>query len=185
MVPAGPGRLEHRTRAKQWESRADDVVKELRAEVRRIAGTEVFCHIVEVADDAADHLEEAAFYAALLYETAPPSELPSSLVELADLLASGAQAFRQAMELAHHVHRGGTREAVDRFLEAAERVVTIEHRTDERERAVTAALMAAPSGGRQLLMLTEICRQLEEAADALMLASLKLRDHMLGDALFA
>ncbi len=100
---SGAGRrdalAQHAVRAKKWESRADDVVKELRSTVRRISGTEIFCGIVETADDAADHLEDAAFLAGLLFESAPPAELPEPLLTLADLLADGTQAFRQTMEL--------------------------------------------------------------------------------------
>ncbi|MGO8919485.1 MAG: DUF47 family protein [Stellaceae bacterium] len=172
-------------RAKLWESRADDVVKEMRSTVRRISGTEIFCRIVETADDAADNLEDATFLTRLLFDSVPPAALPEPLLVLADLLADGTQAFRQAMETAQYVHRGGERDAVQRFLEAAERVVTLEHQTDERERAVTTALMKTPLDSRQLYLLGGIAHHLEAAADALLHASLKLRDHILGDVTFA
>lgn len=176
---------QHATRAKQWESRADDVVKELRSTVRRISGTEIFRAIVETADDAADHLEDAAFLTRLLFDTAPPTELPEPLLVLADLLADGCQAFRRTMDSAQYVHRGSDRDAVQRFLEAADRVVAVEHQTDERYRAVTTALMSADLNHRQFYALGEIAHHLETAADALMLASFKLRDHVLGDVMFA
>lgn len=176
---------QHAVRAKLWESRADTVVKELRSTVRRIAGTEVFCRIVETADDAADHLEDAAFLAQLLFGSARPDALPEPLLVLADLLADGAQAFRRTMEQAQYVRRGGEREAVQRFLETAERVVTVEHQTDERERAVMTMLMSATLDCRQLHMLSAIAHHLEAAADALLRASLKLRDHVLGEVMLA
>jgi uncharacterized protein Yka (UPF0111/DUF47 family) len=186
---AGPERSEalaqHAARAKQWESRADEVVKELRSTVRRISGTEVFRGIVETADDAADHLEDAAFLTRVLFESAPPAELPEALLVLADLLADGCQAFRRTMDFAQYVRRGGERDAMQRFLEAADRVVAVEHQTDERYRAVTAAMMSAPLDFRQFHALGAIAQHLEAAADALMLASLKLRDHVLGDVMFA
>ena len=172
-------------RAKHWETRADDMVKELRSTVRRIAGTEIFCQIAETADDAADDLEDAAFLARLLFDSAPPAELPEPLLALADLLAEGTQAFRQTMESAQYVHRGSDRDAVQRFLEAADRVVTVEHQTDERERALTTALMNASLDCRQLHMMTAISHHFEAAADALLHASLKLRDHVLGDVMLA
>ena len=175
----------HAQRAKQWESRADDVVKELRSTVRRIAGTEIFRSICETADDAADHLEDAAFLTGLLFETAPPAEMPEPLMALSDLLVDGCQAFRHTMESAQFVHRGGDRDAVQRFLEAADRVVSVEHQTDERYRAVTTALMKAELNCRQFQALAEIAHHLEAAADALMLASYRLRDHVLGDVMFA
>ncbi|HXZ01525.1 MAG TPA: DUF47 family protein [Stellaceae bacterium] len=181
----GEGLAEHAARAKLWESRADDVVKEMRSTVRRISGTEVFCRIVETADDAADDLEDATFLANLLFESAPPAALPEPLLLLADLLADGAQAFRRTMESAQYVRRGGERDAVQRFLEAADGVVTVEHQSDERERAVVTALMKTPLDARQLHMIAAIAHHLEAAADALLHASLKLRDHILGDVMFA
>jgi uncharacterized protein Yka (UPF0111/DUF47 family) len=180
----GEAFAQHAQRAKLWESRADDLVKEVRATVHRISGTEIFCQIVETADDAADHLEDAAFHAKLLFAIAPPTELPEPLMVLADLLVDGAEAFRRAMESAQYVHRGGERDAVQRFLEAAERVVTVEHQTDERHRADTTVLMNANLEYRQVHLLSAIDQHLEEAADALMRASLKLRDHVLGDVMF-
>ncbi len=181
----GDGLAEHAARAKLWESRADDVVKDMRSTVRRISGTEIFCNIVETADDAADDLEDATFLANLLFDSAPLAELPEPLLVLADLLADGAQAFQRTMETAQYVRRGGERDAVQRFLEAADRVVTVEHQTDERERAVTTALMKTPLDSRQFYMLAGIAHHLESAADALLHASLKLRDHILGDVMFA
>ena len=54
-------------KAKQAESRADDIVKETRLTVRRNPGTEVFSRILEVADDAVDDLEDSAFLAGLSF----------------------------------------------------------------------------------------------------------------------
>ena len=175
----------HAAQAKLWETRADDVVKAMRSTVRRISGTEIFCRIVETADDAADNLEDATFLARLLFDSAPPAALPEPLLVLADLLAEGSQTFRRTMEAAQYVRRGGERDAVQRFLEAADRVVTVEHQTDEQERAVTTALMKTPLDCRQLHMLGGIAHHLEAAADALLHASLKLRDHILGDVIVA
>ena len=63
-------------RAKLAESRADEIVKETRVTVRRIPGTEVFRKLLEVADDAADDLEDSAFLAGLLSGQAMHTKLP-------------------------------------------------------------------------------------------------------------
>jgi uncharacterized protein Yka (UPF0111/DUF47 family) len=130
-------------------------------------------------------LEDAAFLARLLFDSAPPAELPPPLLVLADLRSDGAQAFRRTMETAQYVRRGGERDAVQRFLETAERVFTVEHQTDEQERAMMTALMATALDARQLHMLSGIAHHLEGAADALLRASLRLRDHVLGDVILA
>ncbi len=100
-------------------------------------------------------------------------------------VADGTQAFQRTLEAAQYVRRGGERDAVHRFLEAADRVVTIEHQRDERERAVTMKLMTMVLDARQLHLLSAIARHLESAADPLLIASLTLRDHILGDVMLA
>jgi uncharacterized protein Yka (UPF0111/DUF47 family) len=177
------GRAENAQLAKQLESQADEVVKSIWATAQRIAGTEIFRRIVETADDAADPLEDAAFLAAV----APDGvvhQVPAPLAGLADLVLEGAQSLRRAMAAAPEVHRGGSREPMRNFLEAADRLVTVEHQTDARERDVTVALMAAPIDSRQLHLFGEIARHLEEAADSMLRAGLMLRDHIMGNVMF-
>jgi len=171
-------------RAKLAETHADDIVKETRLTVRRIPGTEIFCRILEVADDAADDLEDSAFLAGLLSGRATRLEPPAPLLALSDLLVEDAQAFQHAIGAAQYIHRGGAREHMQQFLEAVDRVTTIEHETDERERAVTAALVGSDIDHREFHLITGISSHLESAADALLRASLMLRDHVLGEVMF-
>jgi uncharacterized protein Yka (UPF0111/DUF47 family) len=171
--------------AKEAESRADEIVRVMRSTVRRIAGTEIFRRLVEIADDAADDLEDAAFLSGLLARAAPPPpELPAALLALADLLVEGAQAFGRALDVAQRVHRGGAREDMQHFLEAVDRVATTEHRTDERERAVTIAAVESALDSRHFYLITRIAGHLESAADALSRATFVLRDHVLGEVMF-
>ena len=171
-------------RAKLAETRADEIVKETRLTVRRIPGTEVFRRILEVADDAADDLEESAFLAGLLSRRVMCTNLPAPLLGLADLLAEGAQAFQRAIAAAQYVHRGGPRENMQQFLEAIDQMVRVEHQTDERERAVTAALVGSDIDTRDFHLIDGIADHLESAADALLHASLMLREHVLGEVMF-
>ncbi|MGE5270038.1 MAG: hypothetical protein ACM3JG_10255 [Thiohalocapsa sp.] len=170
--------------AKRLETEADDILRTVRATSRRIAGTGIFCRIVEIADDAADSLEEAAFLAAVRIDGGSNAPLPRPLAELAALVLDGARSFQQTLEAAPLVRRGGDREPITNFLEAADRVTTTEHRTDQQQRNVTIALMASPIDGRVLYLVDAVTRHLERAADSLMRASLVLRDHILGDAVF-
>jgi len=177
-------RAESAQLAKQLESEADEVVKSIRATAQRIPGTEIFRRIVEIADDAADHLEDAAFLAAVSPDGGVVYQVPAPLAGLADLVLEGAQSLRRAMAAAPEVHRGGSREPMCNFLEAADRLVTVEHQTDARERDVTVALIASPIDSRQLHLFGEIARHLEEAADAMLRAGLMLRDHIMGNVMF-
>jgi len=179
------GRRRNAEQAKLLESRADDIVKATRSTARRIADTAIFSRTLEVADDAADALEDASFLAGLFAVAPPPEPLPPPLLELAGLVAAGSDAYRRFLEFAPYMHRGASRDAIDRFLATVEEIVTIEHRTDAKEREVTTALVAAASDVRQLYLLSGIAHHLEGAADALLHASLMLRDHVLVDIMFA
>jgi uncharacterized protein Yka (UPF0111/DUF47 family) len=177
--------MQNAAQAKLAESRADEIVRDTRRTVRRVPGTEIFCRILEVADDAADDLEDTAFLAGLLSGYAYSAKLPAPLLDLADLLMKGAQIFERAIGAAQHVHRGGARETMQQFLEAIDQMVTLEHQTDERERAVIAALVGSDTDCRHLYLVGGIANHFESAADALLRASLMLRDHVLGEVMFA
>lgn len=165
--------------AKALESQADDIVRSIRSTAQRITGTDIFRRIVEIADDAADEIEEAAFLAAVAVEGGTAAPLPAPLVDLAKLVGEGAKAFRRAVEGAPLVRRGAEREPLENFLEAADCVMTVEHQTDAKERDVTVALMASPTDCRRLYLAGAIASHLENAADSLLRASLTLRDHIL------
>ena len=170
-------------RAKELESHADEIVKTMRATVRRTAGTAIFCRALEVADDAADALEDAAFLGGLLADAAPSSGLPPPLLELAGLVVAASDAFCRFLKFAPDMHRGAAREQIENFLATADELVTIEHQTDAKEREVTTTLFQTASEWRQLHLLSGIAHHLEMAGDALLHASLMLRDHVLGETL--
>ena len=170
--------------AKALESQADELVRTIRSIAQRIAGTDVFRRMVEISDDAADALEDAAFLAGIATANEGGRPIPAALVELADLARDGAAAFKRAVEAAPLVHRGSDREPVQIFLEAADGLVAIEHQMDRKERDVTVALMGEPADCRHLYLATAIAHRLEEAGDSLLRASFMLRDHILGTVLF-
>jgi uncharacterized protein Yka (UPF0111/DUF47 family) len=99
-------------------------------------------------------------------------------------VAESAKAFQRAVQSAPRVQRGGEREPMQYFLEAVDRVASIEHQTDEKERDVMSALIATAIDCRQLYVVEAIVRHLEEAADSLMRAGLMLRDHILAEVTF-
>ncbi len=184
LAAAGDALAQNAAQAKLAETRADEIVRQTRLTVRRIPGTDVFSQILQVADDAAGDLEESAFLAGLLSGCAGPA-LPEPLLALSNCLVEAAQIFQRVVAAAQYVHRGGEREKMQQFLEAVDRMVTLEHQTDEQERAVTAALVGSNIDCRHLHLVSGIASHFESAADALLRASLILRDHVLGEVMFA
>ena len=170
-------------RAREWEHRADALVNQARAMVRRSEASAFFRTLLEAADDVADSLEETAFHLTLLQGRHNKSDLHAPLLALSNLLVQGAQEFVKAVATAGHVHRGGEREDTQDFLAAVHRIMVIEQRSDDAQRAVKTGLMQSAADFRQLYVFAEAARSLEEAADALMHAALLLRDYVLGEAM--
>ena len=87
------------------------------------------------------------------------------------------------VEAASHVTREGAREDLQDFFAAVDGVIAIEHQTDSAS-AVNEQLLAGEGEG-DAHRREPVAAKLEQAADALSMCGLKLRDHVLGDALAA
>ena len=119
-------------RARGFEHDADEMVSTVRAVVHRRNDHAPLLRLVEVADDAADHLEESASLLELLARSEPSGAPLDALAALADLLVDAAQEWvkilAHATELDHGDSRlAGSQEDVDDFLTATDRVATLEH----------------------------------------------------------
>jgi uncharacterized protein Yka (UPF0111/DUF47 family) len=169
-------------RAKAREREADEIVVEVRSLVERIPEERAFERVVEAADDAADEIEEAIFGLTLLPATFVPSEeVRGALEKLRDLVEGGARAWLACVDTAQHAHRGSAGVDLTSFLDAVDRVVTIERASDDAERHAEAAVMACESiDPRALVVAARAAEHLEGATDALLHAALTLRDHVLG-----
>ena len=168
-------------RAREWERCCDALVAEVRTQARSTSHPETFARLLHEADEAADGLEETAFLMTHLPTVNATGRLGEPLHRLAGLLVEGAQESVKMFEAAAHVTRESAREDVQDFFAAVERIVSIEHATDEAERGVTTALMSQPIDARELHLLASLARALEGSADALARVALMLRDHLLND----
>lgn len=168
-------------RARKWEEESDAIVTHVRQLARRTSRPEVYAGLLHAADDAADGLEEAAFLMQHLTDVPPCGALIAPVQLLAGLLVAAAQESVKMFAAASHVTRAGEREDLQDFFAAVERVVAIEHETDDAERAVTSALLKSEGEVRTVLLLSRLGAVLEDAADGLCLSALKLRDHVLNE----
>ena len=168
-------------RAKKWEKKADSLVNKARAMEKRTQGAEVFVNLLRTSDDVADALEETAFLLTLAPIEGITGELSEPLQELSELVVQGSREYLKAVENAQHVQRGSSREEMQDFLQAVDRLMTIEHETDDVHRKVKAAMAKEAKDFKQLHLFSETAKNIEEAADALMKAGLILRDYVLGE----
>ena len=169
------------TRARHWEQEADALVNRVRSLVHRMHKPELYRDLMHEADEAADALEEAAFLATFLPKLAPTADLLAPVTRLSALLVEGAQELVKLFEAACQVRRDGARDDLQDFLEAVDRLIGIEHETDDVERQARGLLLMQAPDFRVLELVTALARALEGAADALARTALMLRDHLLND----
>lgn len=169
-------------RAREWEHRADELVNQARGLNQQAERAVFYRGLIEVADDIADELEEAAFHLTLLpRDDGADGALTAALYSLASLSVSGAQEYLKALETARSVRRGGPRDDVQDFLESIHRIMAAERQSDDAQREVKRALVAQSLDTRTLYAFAECARNLESAADALMHTGLQLRDYVLAN----
>jgi uncharacterized protein Yka (UPF0111/DUF47 family) len=172
----------HTHRARRFEHDADRLVIDVREAVRRRPDHAAFAPLLETADDVADALEEAAFLLGLL--SRPPKDaVIEPLQALATLLVEAAQEWVKTLMHAAHVQDPNAAEDADAFLTAIDRVAALEHLADDAERALTKAAIRHARDFAELHVCTELATRLEAASDALLAASLILRDRVLGEVL--
>jgi uncharacterized protein Yka (UPF0111/DUF47 family) len=181
-LPEGPRCIEgNAARAKEWERQADLVVDAGRDAVRAGDAAHFYRNLLEAADDIADHLEEASFHFTLLPQEPWQDHVYHPLVGLTGLVVQGTQEYVKALETTRYLHRGATREDVQDFLDAVQRISAVEQRAGEAQRAVKRAFVSNQLGHALLYVYTEAVKSLERSAEALIHAGLMLRDHVLSD----
>ncbi|HXX96355.1 MAG TPA: DUF47 family protein, partial [Candidatus Bathyarchaeia archaeon] len=166
-------------RARTWESKADVMVKEVCTLTRRQNVPRVFEQIIMRADDAADHLEEAAFLLTLLQKY-NDLEAICDLNEISDNTYRDCMEYFKALENAKVVHRGSPHVDIQDFLEAIDKTIAIEHDVDEINRRVEEDLVNKVEDFRQFHIFSETARNIERATDCIMKAAVALRDYTLG-----
>jgi uncharacterized protein Yka (UPF0111/DUF47 family) len=166
-------------RARKWEHQADEIVRRTRGSRGEDSGPMI--GLLIHADDIADALEDAIYRLSLLLDRGPATS--AALGELAGLAGEGAREYLKAVENARVLHRGSSREQVEDFLQAVDRVLRVEHESDDAHRRAQAEVLDFTGDFRQWHLTSRVADQFEEAADALLRAALLLRDYILGDVL--
>jgi uncharacterized protein Yka (UPF0111/DUF47 family) len=170
-------------RAKTWEHRADELVTRARTARLHWDAAKAIPRLLDVADDAADELEEAVFRLAVLPVEGTSAASFEPLSDLSSLLVQGAQEYFKAVENARQLQRGSARQHIEDFLQAVDRTIAVEHRTDDAYRGAQANVPTFAGDFRQLHLFSAIARNFEDAADTLLRSVLMLRDYVLGEVL--
>jgi uncharacterized protein Yka (UPF0111/DUF47 family) len=166
-------------RAMAWEHRADEILSGVRVSARRVDGAHALVRLLTTADDAIDDLEEAIFLLTLL-PTEAIGVVRSVLDALADVCVLASKEHLKALLIAREVIDGSGPDELEDFLVAVDRVMTLEHEAEARDRISRATFIARAADFRSLYVADSISRGIEDATDSMMRSALGLRDHILG-----
>ena len=165
--------------ARRIEEKADRIAIEVRAEISHLDADSTMTQLVDRIEDAVDDLEQAAFIASLI-----PHDLTENvLIPLADVCAAAIAATEAAAsgaDAAAEIPEGRRGDAED-ALAAVGRLVEIEHKADDCERAVTKLVLRGELDPVRALGVLELARALERATDRLAGYAHVLRAHVLAD----
>jgi hypothetical protein len=106
-----------------------------------------------------------------------------ALEHLAQLAVWSAEEYVKCVEVARDIRRSGTRDDIQQFLIAVDRVITLEHESDETERRAAAAMLEKAENFRALHLLSQIAHALEESVDVLARCALMLKDYVMSEML--
>jgi uncharacterized protein Yka (UPF0111/DUF47 family) len=166
-------------RGRKWESEADTLLNKVRLEVKRSNAPVAFEEMLSHSDDAADSLEDSLFLLTLAAWGHVRGPLSGPLLDLAEIAARASAEYLKAIEDAKAIRRWSPREDMEDFLEAVDKVMTLEHDADDALREVKEVLAANASDFKQMQAVTEISKDIEQSTDALMKSAITLKDYML------
>ncbi len=172
-------------RAKRWETKADDMVNRARASQHRTPDADLVGRLLPLADDVADGLEEAMFLLGLFAPYRPGARATDALVTLAGIAVNAAEEYVKCLEIARDVRRNGTREDVQEFLVAVDRVITMEHESDDAERGATAAALTDAGSFQALHLSSEIAHAIEASVDVIGRCALMVKDAVMSEMVIA
>ena len=166
-------------RAKVWERKADHLVMQARDHAQRQRRWQPFARLLELSDDVADALEEAAFLMSLIAEDHRQgwnADVHQILQRLAQSVLSATQEHIKALAIARRLGAGSNSADSDAFLAATWNVLRSERECDELLRSARRTILAAIRDAASLMLANDLAMALELASDRLLVAGYALRD---------
>jgi uncharacterized protein Yka (UPF0111/DUF47 family) len=172
-------------RAKVWERQADHLVMRARDLAQRQPRWQPFARLLELSDDVADALEEAAFLMSLIAEDHRQgwnADVHQILSRLAQSVLSATQEHIKALAIARRLGAGSDATDSDAFLAASWNVLRSERECDELLRTARRTILASIRDAAALMLANDLAIALELASDRLLVAGYALRDVAFGEA---
>lgn len=170
-------------RAKLWERQADHLVMQARDRAKDQPRWEPFGQLVELSDDIADALEEAAFLMSLIADGHMQGwnrDVRDCLGRLADAVLTATQEHVKALAIARSLSASSDASDNDAFLSASWNVLRSERSCDDLLRAGRRSILAAIVDAPSLMLANDLACTLELASDRLLVAGYALRSVAFG-----
>jgi uncharacterized protein Yka (UPF0111/DUF47 family) len=166
-------------RAKVWERQADHLVMQAREQGKRQPAWRPFGRIVELSDDIADDLEDAAYLISLIaggHQQGWHAEVRQSLCQLADEVLAAMQEHIKALAIARSLSVTSDAGDGDAFVAASWNVLYAERKCDELFRQGRRILLDTTTDAATLILTNDLASTLESASDRLLAAGYALRE---------
>ena len=179
-APAGTSAAQElAARAKLWERQADHLVMRAREQAQRQPRWQPFERLLELSDDIADALEEAAFLMSLIadgHQQGWDATVREALSRLAQTVLTATQEHVKALAIARGLGAASDTADSDAFLAASWNVLYAERQCDELLRAARRSILAVVRDAPALMLANDLAATLELASDRLLVAGYALRD---------
>ena len=166
-------------RAKMWESEADSLVSKVRSLSLRFEAARQYTDLINMADDALDFLEEACFFTTLVPKSTHSGRMLQELVSLSEIAVKGSQEYLKAVIASQYLNKGYTREEMQDFIRAIDRVISLEREADEALRNTEKVILLETTDYKELRTFFEIAKIIENSTNSMMKAAFALRDNVL------
>jgi uncharacterized protein Yka (UPF0111/DUF47 family) len=163
-------------RAKEWESRADQLVARIRTLSRRVEEAESFFSLMHAADDALDELEEGCFFTTLLLPLPASKTVNRQLAGMAEISVKACQEYLKVLIAAQAIRKDYGREEMQDFLTAVNRVLSLEHECDDALRQAEKTIINESADFKELRVYFELARLIEASTNSLMKAVYIMHD---------
>ena len=154
-----------------------------REQARRHPRWEPFRALLELSDDSADALEEAAFLISLIADGHTQGwnqDVRESVSRLADTVLAATQEHIKSLAIARSLSASSDASDSDAFLHASWNVLRSERDCDQLLRTGRRAILAAIVDAPALMLANDLACTLELASDRLLVAGYALRDVAFG-----
>lgn len=166
-------------RAMVWERNADALLNNIRLTIKRSNASGIFEKFVSNADDAADSMEETLYLLTLVSKHDIIGDFYEPILKLAELATHSSMEYLKLIQNATIIDKASTREQIDDFLQTIDKIITIEHQADDVNRSVKAAILNGSNNFKQLHILDEISKNIEEVTDSMMKSAVLIRDYVM------